>query len=175
MFLEKDEMKFAILYTLKVYSYPLSVEKLAEVLTWDEEVMSYFDLTIMLSELIEDEFIERLFYRSEECVRLTHRGEDANQFFSERIPAAIRARLKEFARKDSFDERTNPNGVITDIEPVGNNRYMASLIMLDTGSPILELKIDVGRKSQANRAKSILKNKAEEIYKYLCKTLDEDK
>lgn len=28
MFLENDEMKFAILYTLNVYKYPLSIEDL---------------------------------------------------------------------------------------------------------------------------------------------------
>ena len=52
MFLENDEMKFAILYTLNVYKYPLSIERFAELLTWDEEVMSYFDLTILLLSLI---------------------------------------------------------------------------------------------------------------------------
>lgn len=174
MFLEKDEMKFAILYTLKAYSYPLSLERLAELLTWDEEVMSYFDLTIMLSELIEDGFINRLYYRSEECVSLTEKGEDTNEFFFERIPASIRERIKGLAAKESFDEKTNPNAVYSEIVPVARNRYMASLTMLDSGTPMLELKIDVGHRSQANKAKEILKNKADEIYKYLLKTLDEN-
>ena len=50
---------------------------------------------------------------------------------------------------------------------------MASLLMLDSGSPLLELKIDVGHRLQATRAAEILKNKADEIFKYICKTLDE--
>ena len=81
MFLENDEMKFAILYTLNVYKYPLSIERFAELLTWDEEVMSYFDLTILLSELIEDEFIERLYYRNEECVKLTQKRRISQRVF----------------------------------------------------------------------------------------------
>ena len=73
MFLENDEMKFAILYTLNVYKYPLSIERFAELLTWDEEVMSYFDLTILLSELIEDEFIERRMRQTNPKRRISQR------------------------------------------------------------------------------------------------------
>ncbi len=173
MFLENDEMKFAILYTLKVYNHPVSLEKLARILTWDEDVMSYFDLTILLSELIEDSFIERLYYLNEECVRLSSRGEDTAEFFSERVPGSIRQRIKETADRDSFDEKTNPNAVISEIIPVALNRYMAELKILDAGTSIFELRMDVGRRAEAERAKEILKSKSEEIYAYLCKILDE--
>ncbi|HIV85212.1 MAG TPA: DUF4364 family protein [Candidatus Monoglobus merdigallinarum] len=175
MFLEKDEMKFAILYTLKVYSYPLPLEKLTELLTWDEEVMSYFDLSIMLSELIEDGFIQKLRYREAECVRLTEKGSDANEFFSGRVPRTIRKNIKEYAQRDEFDEKTNPNGTVCDIEPVSYNRYFASLTMLDSGSPILELKVDAGSRAEANRAKELLRKNADDIYKYIFKTLDGNK
>ncbi len=173
MFLENDEMKFAILYTLKVYNHPVALEKLARVLTWDDDVMSYFDLTILLSELIEDSFIRRLYYMNEECVKLSQRGADTADFFSERVPASIRQRIRETADKDNFDEKTNPNAVISDIIPVALNRYMAELKILDSGSSILELRMEVGQKSEAERARDILNSKSDEIYSYLCKVLDE--
>lgn len=173
MFLEKDEMKFAILYTLKQYKYPISLERLTGLLTWDENVMSYFDLTIMLSELIEDGFIERLYYRNEECVRLTGKGIDTDEFFRGRVPGSIRRKIRAAAESEEFDEKTNPNGIVSEIIPVGGGRYMAAVTMLDAGSPMLELKIDAGYKYEASRAKDTLKRKAGEIYKYICKTLDE--
>ena len=173
MFLEKDEMKFAILYTLRQYSHPLSVSRLIELLIWDENVMSHFDLMIMLGELIEDKFIERLYYREEECVKLTGRGTQTDDFFRGRVPSSIRKRIKEVAARENFDEISNPNGIIGEIIPSNGGRYMASLLMLDSGSPMMELKIDVGHRLQATRAAKILKNNADEIYKYICKTLDE--
>ena len=172
MFLENDEMKFAILYSLKVYSHPVSLEKLAALLTWEEDVMSYFDLTILLSELIEDGFIERLHYRNEECVTLTDRGADANEYFCGRVPGSIRESIKDTAKKDEFDEKTNPNAVMSEIVPIAFNRYMAELKMLDSGSPILELSIDAGQRSEAERAAEILKSKSAEIYGFICKILD---
>lgn len=173
MFLEKDEMKFAILYTLKVYSYPVAIEKLARLLTWDEDVMSYFDLTILLSELIEDNFIERLYYLDEECVQLTELGTDTAEFFSKRVPGSIRQKIKDTAARDNFDEKTNPNAVLADVVPVSVNRYMTELKILDTGSPILELRMEIGKKAEAEKARDIFKSKSQEIYSYLCKILDE--
>ena len=46
MFLERDEMKFAVLYTLKRYVEPASMGQLTEILTWEKEVMGYFELAI---------------------------------------------------------------------------------------------------------------------------------
>lgn len=174
MYLENDEMKFAILYTLKVYNHPLSLEKLSQLLTWDEDVMSYFDLTILLSELIEDRFIRRMYYMNEECVELSDKGDTTNEFFFERVPSSIRQRIKDFAAGDNFDKKTNPNATIADIIPIATNRYMAELKILDSGSPILELRIDVGQRDKAEQAKEILKAKSKEIYTELCKMLDEN-
>ena len=54
MFLERDEMKFAILYTLKRYTEPITMSALSEILAWDRNVMGYFDLAVLLGELTED-------------------------------------------------------------------------------------------------------------------------
>ncbi len=175
MFLEKDEMKFAILYTLRQYPHPLSLTRLTELLTWDENVMSYFDLTIMLGELIEDGFIEQLFYKNSECVKLTGRGINTDDFFSGRVPASIRKKITSAAKREEFENLVNPNGVTAEVIPAGGGRHTAADTMLDGGSPILEIKIDAGHKIQAVRTAEALKEHAAEIYKYICKTIDGDK
>ena len=48
MYLEKEEMKFAALYTVKQYKAPLSMSRIYEILTWDGQVMEYFDLAAVL-------------------------------------------------------------------------------------------------------------------------------
>ncbi len=175
MLSEKDEIKFAILYTLRQYPYPLSLTRLTELLTWDENVMSYFDLTIMLSELIEDGFIEQLFYKNSECVKLTGRGTDTEDFFRDRVPKSIRKKIASAVRREEFEELVNPNGVTAEVIPAGGGRHTAALTMLDGGSPILEIKIDAGQRLQAVRTAEALKEHAAEIYKYICKTIDVNK
>lgn len=172
MFLEHDEMKFAILYTLKKNNEPISMEILCKVLTWEKEVMNYFDLAIMLNELIDDKYVSRTFYRNEESFALTQKGADTNEFFFERVPLSIRRRIDDIIGRMKFDEQTDPNACTTEVVPIASNRHMATLKMLDGGSELFRLGIDLGSYNEASRGAKKLQEKAEEIYRTVLKMLD---
>ena len=165
MFLEPDEMKFAILFTLKKYEAPISMPKLCDILTWDKQVMQYFDVAIMLNELIDDGFVESKFYRDERAFELNEKGSDTNDFFSERIPPSVRRRIEKAVSELKFDEQYNPNSVSTEVLPVAPHQYMTALTMLDSNTPMLELKIHTGSRSDSEKAAKILKEEADDIYK----------
>ncbi len=167
MFLERDEMKFAILYTLKRYVEPATMPQLSEVLTWDNKVMGYFDLAIMLNELIEDEYIERTHYRGVEAFFMSEKGKDTNSFFFERIPASIRRHIEDTVATMKYQEQVDPHAIKSEILPVAPQQYMASLQMLDGGSPLLELQIFAGSKAEAEHTAKALKQQAADIYKDL--------
>ena len=57
MFLEKEEMKFIVLYVLKQYKAPITSDAFYEILTWDKEIMGFFDAAEKLSELIGDAWL----------------------------------------------------------------------------------------------------------------------
>ena len=59
--MEHDEMKFSILYTLDKYVEPITMTELCDILTLEKQVMNYFDLALMLNELIEDGFVQSKF------------------------------------------------------------------------------------------------------------------
>lgn len=164
MFLERDEMKFAILYTLKRYVEPANMPNLCEILTWDKEVMGYFDLAVMLNELIEDGYVESRYYRDDQSFCLTEKGADTNSFFFERVPKSIRRRIDEAVGAIKFAEQTDPNAIRTEILPVAPYQYMASLQMLDASTPLLELQVFAGSRAEAEKAAKALKTHAEEIY-----------
>ena len=171
MFLEHDEMKFAILYTLKRYVEPISEPELNEILTWEKQVMGYFDLSLMLNELIEDGYVLRKHYRDEPSVCLTPMGEDTTAFFYERVPASIRRRIDEAVGARKFDEQADPNAVKTEIIPVAQHQYMASLQMLDANLPMLEIQIYAGTRADAENAAKRLQEQASEIYGDLLKRI----
>lgn len=165
MFLERDEMKFAILYTLKRYVEPATMPQLSEVLTWDNKVMGYFDLAIMLNELIEDGYIEKTYYRNVEAFYMSEKGKDTNSFFFERIPASIRKHIEDTVATLKYQDQVDPHAIKSEILPVAPQQYMASLQMLDGGSPLLELQIFAGSKAEADHAAKVLKSQAADIYK----------
>ena len=174
MFLSRDEMKFAILYTLKRYVEPVSMPRLSEVLSWDsQEVMGYFELSELMNELTEDGYTESTFYIGDICYSLSEKGKDTNDFFFERVPKSIRQRIVKAVQTIKFEEQADPNAIQTEILPTAPQQYMASLRMLDAGDPILELKLFAGSRAQAEKAAKILKKNAQEIYWDLIKRLDE--
>ncbi len=165
MFLERDEMKFAILYTLKRYVEPANMSELVEILTWDNKVMGYFDLAIMLNELIEDDYVESTYYRNEQAFALNAKGNDTNDFFFERVPKSIRRHIDEAVGAMKFQDQTDPNAIKTEILPIAPYQYMASLKMLDANTPLLELQVFAGSKAEADRAAKTLEKQAADIYK----------
>ncbi len=165
MFLEHDEMKFAILYTLEKHAAPIAMPALCDILTWEKQVMNYFDLALMLNELIEDGFVESRFYRDERCFTPSEKGSETNAFFFERVPPSIRGKIDNAISEIKFEEQINPNAVTTDVIPVAAHQYMASLNMLDANLPMLELKIHAGSRADAEKAAKRLSSQADEIYK----------
>lgn len=167
MFLERDEMKFAILYTMKRYVEPVRMDVLCEILTWEKEVIGYFDLAALLSELIEDGYAAAKYYRGSQCVCLSPKGADTNSFFFERVPKSIRNRIDQAVGAMKFADQVDPNAVKTEILPVAPHQYMASLQMLDANTPLLELRIFAGSRAEADRAAKRLGRQAEDIYREL--------
>lgn len=165
MFLERDEMKFAILYTLKRYVEPANMSELVEILTWDNKVMGYFDLAIMLNELIEDDYVAATYYRNEQAFTLSDKGNDTNDFFFERVPKSIRRHIVEAVGAMKFKDQADPNAIKTEILPIAPYQYMASLKILDANTPLLELQVFAGSKAEADQAAKSLNKQAAEIYK----------
>ena len=165
MFLEHDEMKFAILYTLEKYTEPISMPDLCYILTWEKQVMNYFDVALTLNELIEDGFVESKYYRDERSFALSEKGKETNSFFFERVPKSVRKRIDDAVSSIKFEEQYNPNSVMSEIIPIAPHQYMAALKMLDANVPILELQINAGSRIEAEKAAKKLVKEADNIYK----------
>lgn len=172
MFLERDEMKFAILYTLKRYVEPINMPTLSEILTVGKEVMGYFDLANLLGELIEDNYVAMKYYRNDQCFYLSDKGADTNDFFFERVPKSIRTHIENAVGAIKFADQADPNAVMTEILPIAPYQYMASLKMLDAGTPLMELQVFAGSKADAEKAVKALRKNSAEIYNDIIKRMD---
>lgn len=164
MYLERDEMKFTILYTLKQFVEPVKMSELEEILTWEKEVMGYFDLAILLDELIEDGYVVETHYRNEKSFALSSKGKDTNQFFSKRVPGSVRRHIDETVGSIKYEEQTDPHAIRTEILPVTEGSYMAALQILDANTPLMELRLFAGSQKEAEKVAKKLKKQAKEIY-----------
>lgn len=164
MYLDREEMKFAVLYTVKQYKAPISMSRIYEILTWDKEVMEYFDLSQALMELIEDGYILKKYYRNEEAYSLTEKGADTHEFFKDRIPYSIRVRIDEAIGKLRFDEVADPNAVRVEVLPVNDRQYAVRFSVLDDKNLMLEMSLNMGAKWQAEESAAYVRENAARIY-----------
>lgn len=164
MYLEKEEMKFAAVYAIKQYKAPLAVHRLYEIFTWDKEIMEYFDLAGVLAELLEDKYIYKKYYRNEESLCLTELGEEAYTFFRNRIPYSIRERIDSAIGKVKYDEIADPNAIKAEVVLAAEEQYMAKCSINENKVPILELSLNMGKKSHAERVAKFFKENADDIY-----------
>jgi len=175
MYLEKSEKKFTVLYTIDKYEAPLDITKLFEIMTWEKQVMGYFELSEIVWELSEDNYIEKKFYRDVESFVLTGKGEEALALFSQRIPPAAKSRINDAVDKIKFDRIINPDAVSAEVLPADGNSFDLRCSINEKGSSQMELKLNFGAAElSASLAAEQFKKNADKIYKEILKLFIED-
>lgn len=175
MYLKNEEMKFAAVYAIKHYKAPMSLERIYELFTWDKEIMEYFDLAAVLDELLEDGYIYQKYYRNEEALCLTERGEEAYLFFKNRIPYSVRERIDSAIGRVKYDEIADPNAIRAEVVFAAREQYMAKCSIVENKIPVMELSLNMGKKSEAVRVAEYFKKNADKIYEGVLKLCVENK
>lgn len=174
MYLEKEEMKFAVVYAIKQYKTPISMSLTYEMFTWDKNIMEYFDLSEVLAELLEDKYILKKFYRNEEAFCLTESGEAAYRYFKERVPKSIRNRIDEAIGRVKYDELIAPDAARAEIVLAAEEQYMAKCSIIENKVPIMELSLNMGKKVHAERVANYFKKNSKKIYDEILRLCTEE-
>lgn len=164
MYLEKEEVKFIILYVLKKYEAPITADTLYGIVSWDKAVMNFFDAAEAVAELFEVKYIEEKFYRGEKCYALTTDGMRAIEIFGEKFPKSIQNRIDKTIDEMRYDELSDPNAALCEVLPVNHTSYAARFTYLQKHTPMLELSLNAGDKRQAEAVLEYMKEHKDEIY-----------
>jgi hypothetical protein len=164
IFLENDEIKFCVLYALRSFETPINIGDLATILTLEPKILEYFELSIALSELVEDKYITNKNHRGAAHYLLTKLGEDTANFFAGRVPPSVRARIDEAVQRIKYDTLVSPKKITAEALPVSENEFMVLCRVIDQKSPLMELKLYVGREKDASAAAEFFENNACDVY-----------
>jgi len=164
-FLENDEIKFVILYTLWRYETPIPFEELNLILTWENQILDYFTLAEKFGELFSDEFIVKTVTENREKYALTPRGIEAVEFFNNRIPASIKRMIDTSIGTLKYDSLINPPTVSSEVVPVtSSGQFAVKNSIIDDGVTLLNMEMFVGDRSVAVNISKHFKENATEIY-----------
>ena len=164
-FLENEEIKFVILYTIWRYETPIPFEEINVILTWENQILDYFTLAEKFGELCGDEFVMKSFTENREKYALTARGIEAVEFFSNRIPPSIKRMIDASIGSIKYDSLVSPPTIASEVVPVTSaGQFSVRNSIIDDGVTLLNMEMFVGDRDVAVNISKHFKANATEIY-----------
>ena len=152
--------KLMILYMLDHVNFPLTNSQLTDFFL-DHEYTTYFTLQQALNELKEAGLIR---------MESTHKGDDTLSFFGNNISPAIIEDIDSYLKENKFRLR-NEVGVISDFYKSTNQDYIVHCEVREGKSVLIGFDLSVPDKDQAETMASHWKERSQDIYAYVMKTL----
>ena len=161
--------KLIILYILNRVDFPISNAQLADIIT-NHNYTSYFNIQEVISELVEDRYIILQQTKNAARYRISEEGREALSFFYHTISPEIRDEIDLYLTKKQYDLREEASN-IADYYELRANEYQVELKVLERDSTVIELRLLVPSKTDAETICSHWRRKNADIYAYVLQTL----
>lgn len=161
--------KLMILYMLDHVNFPLTNSQLTDFFL-DHEYTTYFTLQQALNELKEAGLIRMESTHNSSRYEITKEGDDTLSFFGNNISLAIIEDIDSYLKENKFRLR-NEVGVISDFYKSTNQDYIVHCEVREGKSVLIGFDLSVPDKDQAETMASHWKERSQDIYAYVMKTL----
>ena len=165
MFQSTDDLtvnKLIILYLLAKVKMPLSFSQITQTIL-ERAYTDYFSLQQYLSEMVSAKFIVQNKENHTSWFSITDKGLQTLGFFESRIPLSTRNELESFI-ENNWRTLRNELEVTAEYIPVKTNEYIVHCKVNENDSTLLELKVNVSSKKQANALCKNWRNNASNLY-----------
>lgn len=164
--------KLMNLYMLKQVNFPLTNAQLSGFFL-DREYTTYFTLQQALNELLEAGLIKMQTLHNSTRYEITREGEETLEFFGKKISPAIVEDMDEYLKENRFRMR-NEVGLVSDFYK-STNRLYRSCEVREGKNVLVGIDVSVPDKEQAELMCSHWRDRSQEIYAYIMKSLWSDK
>ena len=161
--------KLMNLYMLHQVNFPLTNAQLSNFFL-DREYTTYFTLQQALNELLDAGLVQKETMRNSSRYEITKEGEETLEFFGKNISPAIVSDMDEYLKQNRFRMR-NEVGLISDFYKSTNQDYIVHCEVREGKAVLVNLDISVPDKEQAEIMCNHWKDRSQEIYAYVMKSL----
>ena len=161
--------KLMNLYMLHQVNFPLTNAQLSNFFL-DREYTTYFTLQQALNELLDAGLVKKETTRNSSRYEITKEGEETLEFFGKNISPAIVSDMDEYLKQNRFRMR-NEVGLISDFYKSTNQDYIVHCEVREGKAVLVNLDISVPDKEQAEIMCNHWKDRSQEIYAYVMKSL----
>ncbi|MEN8908175.1 MAG: DUF4364 family protein [Clostridiales bacterium] len=156
------ENKLILLYTLSKIELPISNQQINKFIL-DNKFMNYFSMQEYLNELCEDKLVSSTEYEGKSCYLLTDKGRKILEYFSGHIPKVVKVQIdlnipniKKSVKNELF--------ITSNLKHKSNNDYIVECKIKEQDFDLINLKLHVGSKPNANNICVNWKKHSEIIY-----------
>ena len=161
--------KLMNLYMLHQVNFPLTNAQLSNFFL-DREYTTYFTLQQALNELLDAGLVKKETMRNSSRYEITKEGEETLEFFGKNISPAIVSDMDEYLKQNRFRMR-NEVGLISDFYKSTIQDYIVHCEVREGKAVLVNLDISVPDKEQAEIMCNHWKDRSQEIYAYVMKSL----
>ena len=161
--------KLMNLYMLHQVNFPLTNAQLSNFFL-DREYTTYFTLQKALNELLDAGLVKKETMRNSSRYEITKEGEETLEFFGKNISPAIVSDMDEYLKQNRFRMR-NEVGLISDFYKSTNQDYIVHCEVRENKTTLIRLDLSVPDKEQAEIMCNHWKDRSQEIYAYVMKSL----
>ncbi len=165
--------KLMNLYMLRQVNFPLTNAQLSNFFL-DREYTTYFTLQQALNELLEAGLIKMETLHNSTRYEITREGEETLEFFGKKISPAIIEDMDEYLKENRFRMR-NEVGLVSDFYKSTSQDYVVHCEVREGKTVLVGLDISVPDKDQAEIMCNHWKDRSQEIYAFIMKSLMSDK
>ena len=161
--------KLIILYILDKVDFPLTNAQVSSFIL-EKEYTNYFSIQQAVSELINSELITCETIRNSSYYRLTSAGRETLEFFNHDISDAIKNDILQYLKENKYELREEVS-TIADYHEEKKDEFIARCMVRERGSIIVDVSLNVPTEEEASRICNSWREKSQEVYAYLMKTL----
>ncbi|GAA3656149.1 DUF4364 family protein [Asaccharospora irregularis] len=154
--------KLLILYILDKINMDLTNSQITQVVL-ETEMMNYFSLQQILSQLMESKFVTTHKDSNREYYSLTQKGFETLEYFLGRIPESVASKISDYitCNKENLLADTQ---VKSSFVKQSDNEFIVNLRVIENQSNLIDLNLNVSSEKQAKLICNNWKNNASYMY-----------
>lgn len=161
--------KLIVLKMLDRIDSPLTNSQISEFIL-EKEYTNYFTLQQVLSEMVETGLVTKSSSHNSSHYRITESGKNTLDFFGNKVSDAICRDIDAYLEKNKVEIR-NTLSTTSDYFPGNNSDYLVRCQVREQNSTLIDLTLSVPSEKQAVSMCNHWKEKSQEIYAYVMKSL----
>nr|MCR5734357.1 DUF4364 family protein [Lachnospiraceae bacterium] len=136
----------------------------------DRQYADYFKVNSILNEMMDTGLITSKTKRNTSHLMITEAGSDTIDLFPNKIPDDIKKEIRDFLIEKEIEFR-NESSIQTSYDKMTNGSFLTELSIKEAGTDLLNIKVSLPTKTEAESMCINFEKKSGEIYKFIMQEL----